>query len=300
MNKIEVENLHSLERINADWIAIIPYAYTPVKTSKIIFYQNHPRWWGEGVEGVIGQIILAKQKGLKIMIKPQVWVLGEGWPGDFEPENEDEWKTWENEYSKYILTYAKIADSLNIDLFCISTEYRKVVQNRPGFWLPFIQEIKNLYKGSLTYAANWDNYQNVSFWSEMDYIGIDAYFPLSEDKTPSVNDLTLIWEEKINEIRKFSQKLNKKILFTEYGYRSCDYSTDKHWLFSEEHQVNVIGQSNAYEALYSSVWNKDWMAGGFLWKWYANDQRAGGLDDRHFTPQNKPVEAIIRKWYTLH
>jgi hypothetical protein len=56
-------------------------------------------------------------------------------------------------------------------------------------------------------------------------------------------------------------------------------------------------QTNSYQALYSSVWNENWMAGGFLWKWFGNDHEAGGMNDVNFTPQNKPAEEVIRMWY---
>ena len=61
MNEIGIESFHSLDRIDAGWVAIIPYAYTPRNSSEVTFYHNHPHWWGEGVEGTIAQIILAKR-----------------------------------------------------------------------------------------------------------------------------------------------------------------------------------------------------------------------------------------------
>ena len=42
----------------------------------------------------------------------------------------------------------------------------------------------------------------------------------------------------------------------------------------------------------------DWFAGGFLWKWHVNDLKAGGLTNNNYTPQNKPVESIIKNWYS--
>jgi len=300
MNEINAQNLNSLQRINADWIAVIPYAYTPRNESNVNFYNHHPHWWGEGIQGTIATISMAKEKGLNVMLKPQVWVIGDGWPGDFRPNSEKEWKIWENGYSEYILTYAKICDSLNVDLFCIATEYKLAVQHRPEFWIKLIKDIKKKYSGPLTYAANWDNYQKVKFWAELDFIGIDAYFPLSEEKTPSIEELTEAWKNEISEIEEFSKKYNMQVLFTEYGYRSRDFSAHTQWNKSESGDINLLAQSNAYQALYSSIWNETWMSGGFLWKWFAHDQDAGGIKDRNYTPQNKPAEEIVKTWYSKH
>ena len=33
------------------------------------------------------------------------------------------------------------------------------------------------------------NLNVVTFWDELDFIGIDAYFPLSDKKSPTIEDL---------------------------------------------------------------------------------------------------------------
>ena len=299
VNPLSAQQLQPLNRINAQWVAVIPYAYTRNGDSKVIFFRKHPHWWGEGVEGAIETIQLSKAAGLKVMLKPQVWVINQGWPGDFEPANEESWKIWEKDYSNYVLTYARICDSLDVDLFCIATEYRKAVVQRPDYWVKLIQKVRRIYSGPITYAANWDNYMNVPFWNLLDYIGVDAYFPLSEQKTPGVNELMLSWQKELQNLERFSRENQRKVLFTEYGYRSCDYAAHKQWESHDGKSVNLPAQENSYRALYTSVWRKEWMAGGFLWKWFADDSKAGGPQNWDFTPQNKPAEKVIREWYGM-
>jgi hypothetical protein len=55
----------------------------------------------------------------------------------------------------------------------------------------------------------------------VDYIGIDAYFPLSDATTPSVAGLMKLGRHH-KKIEKLQAKTNKKILFTEFGYRNSD------------------------------------------------------------------------------
>ena len=51
-----------------------------------------------------------------------------------------------------------------------------------------------VYKGKLTYAANWDGeFEEVAFWDALDVIGVQAYFPLTEERVPSVTKLTQAW-----------------------------------------------------------------------------------------------------------
>ena len=294
---VDVFEMQPIKNVNANWVAIMPFAFGRERSPAMRF--NIPRqWWGEREEGVVGTIKHAEALGLKVMLKPHVWVRGQGWPGDFELDSEAKWKQWENNYHNYILSYAKVADSLNVDLFCIGTEYRKAVKQRPQFWRGLIKEVRTVYDGKLTYAANWDNYQNVSFWDDLDYIGIDAYFPLSDQKNPSVQQLKKQWTPVKQQIRTFSVQLKKPILFTEFGYESINFTTNGHWKYKRnERALNLEGQANAYQAIFETFWHEQWFAGGYLWKWYDRHPERGGLDHKRFTPQNKPAEDIIRQWY---
>ncbi len=56
-------------------------------------------------------------------------------------------------------------------------------------------ELREVYNGQLTYAANWDEYKRIPFWEDLDFIGVDAYFPVSEEKTPSIEQASLGWQK---------------------------------------------------------------------------------------------------------
>jgi len=94
-------------------------------------------------------------------------------------------------------------------------------------WLGLIDEVRAIYGGRLTYAANFDNYRNVGFWHALDLIGINAYFPLRDDVRagiPPVDKLDLLregWRRTFEEIRAFRRRQglgSKRVLFTEIGY----------------------------------------------------------------------------------
>ena len=294
---VQVQAMQPIADINANWVAIMPFAFGR-ESSSDLRYNVSRQWWGEREEGIVETINHAKELDLQVMLKPHVWVRGQGWPGDFELQNEKDWQQWEKNYSDYIIHFARIADSLNVDLFCIGTEFRKASVQRPKFWRGLIKKIRSIYSGKLTYAANWDNYKNIEFWSDLDYIGVDAYFPLSEQQTPTVNDLKEQWQPIQRKLKAFSTRQGKPILFTEFGYESIDHTADGHWKYEEqERSINMTAQTKAYQAIFETFWGEPWFAGGFLWKWFDRHEERGGLDDDQFTPQNKPVEDIIRNWY---
>ena len=234
------------------------------------------------------------------MMKPHVWVVGAGWPGDFELDTEERWLIWEKSYRKYILRMAEVADSLDVELFCIGTEYRKAAAQRESFWRELIHEVQDIYDGPITYAANWDNYANIKFWDELDYIGIDAYFQLSKKREPSKK----VMKKELNkikvELKDFSEVQDREIIFTEYGYKSVDYLFNGDWESGGNTLAfNESNQRRAYECFFETIWEGDWMKGGFLWKWhlYARDKQTG-KGNKRYTPQNKAAQQVIRKYYS--
>ncbi|MEQ8473357.1 MAG: hypothetical protein RIC35_19325 [Marinoscillum sp.] len=290
---IDSTHLSEINRINGQWVAVIPFAFCRQGQPEVHF--NHERqWWGERLDGSAEIIRLAHMNGFKVMLKPHVWMRGD-WIGEFFLEEEEDWKEWEQGYEEYIMAYAKQAQGMNVEMLCIATELKQVVIRRPQFWFELIKKIRTVYQGELTYAANWDNYQNVGFWKELDYIGVDAYFPLVHKDTPTLAEVLNAWEPLVHELRSYAREQGKPILFAEYGYMSANGAAGNHWEIEREVPVNFEVQQVAYEALYQSIWNEKWFAGGFLWKWHFNDHE--GNQNSRFTPQGKPVEATIAKWY---
>jgi len=295
-HQIFPSHLEPVKAIGANYVAVIPYAMSNPEKASLIF-DHQKQWYGEKVKGTVEIINAARMQGLQIMLKPHVWVRGQGWAGDLRFEKETQWLQWENDYLEYLKIYLKVADSLKVEMFCIGTEMRHFVTERPEFFQEIINVCRKSYSGRLTYAANWDNYNNVKFWDQLDFIGIDAYFPLSENKHPTVKELKTEWKPIQKDLQKLSDKLHKPVVFTEYGYRSVDYSTLGHWNATGEEKINHNLQKDAYQALYQTFCDRPWFAGGFLWKWFPNHAEAGGVLDSKYTPQNKPAEQLIKDWF---
>jgi len=292
----------AIKAVGSDWIAVIPYGFSPNGKPELYFNSNR-QWWGERPEGIIETVHLAKEAKLKVVMKPQIWIRG-GWVGGMDFSSKKEWETWEKDYRDYVLTFAKIADSLNVEVFCIGTELKISIQKREKFWRSLIKEVKEIYQGKLIYAANWDEYELVPFWDEMDFIGVDAYFPLVNKKTPSVKDLKKAWQPILKKLKKFSAKNNKPIVFSEFGYMSLDGCAFNTWELESkrsETPVNELAQANSLDALFEVFWKEDWWGGGFIWKWYPNYQKGEGRRARFragdYTPQGKQSEEILKKWY---
>lgn len=295
--KISPKRFQSLVDVNANWVALIPFGFSRKGEPEVSF--NHSRqWWGERTDGTKELAKCSRDYGLKVMLKPHVWIMGQGWPGEYDLQSEDDWEIWERTYREYIMTYAHLADSIAADLFCIGTEFRFAGVKREKFWRELAREVRTVYKGEITYASNWDNFEQIKFWDELDYIGVDAYFPLTDSLSPSVREIEQGWSDIKQQLRSSGAKYDKPILFTEYGYQSLKGAAGKHWeVDKSQASIDMDVQANAYEALFNVFWEEKWFAGGFLWKWHLKDDFGGPLNP-NFTPQGKAAEKVIRNQFS--
>jgi len=297
-DSINHNHVNPVVKINANYVAIMPFGFIKNLKHPQISFNTERQWYGETNEGAKHYIQKFQEKGIKIMLKPQIWVWQGEYTGFIEMKNEEHWLVLEDAYTKFILLYAKLAQDINAELFCIGTELEKFIELRPAYWNRLIKKIKKIYKGKLTYAANWDAFKRTPFWNDLDYIGVNAYFPVSNKKTPTVDACLEGWKQHENVIKKISKKYNKPIIFTEFGYRSVDYTGKEPWKSDRSMtSINIDGQSNATKALFKTFWSEDWFARGFIWKWFHNHKNVGGETNNQFTPQNKPVETIIRNQF---
>jgi len=233
-----------------------------------------------------------------VMLKPQLWVWRGEFTGNINMKSEEDWKILERTYESFILDYAKVAQEKKVSVYCVGTELEQFVKFRPDYWKRLIEKVKAIYKGELTYAANWDEYTKTHFWEALDYMGIDGYFPLSKNKTPQIQELKKGWQKHKIIMKRHADSLQKKVLFTEFGYRSVDYSAHKPWEVDySKTSVNLQGQVNTTQVLFEELWDEEWFAGGFVWKWFIHHDKAGGKNNPRFTPQNKPAEEIVRGFY---
>jgi len=289
-----------LQELGADWVAVVPIGFSRQGQTQIRYDISPWQWWGERPEGLRTTIELAHNAGLKVMLKPQIYIHG-SWPGGIDFKRESDWKEWERSYLSWISQMTELAQETGVELFCIGTEVKISATTRPRFWRDLADQVRGCYTGQLVYAANWDEYQDITFWDKLDFIGVDAYFPLSDAPTPTVHELVKAWSPIKKQIKKVQSRYKKPVLFTEYGYLSVDQCAHRNWeLEKRVHSipVNEQAQANALEAVYISYWNEPWWGGSFLWKWFPGTEEHEGYPERDYTPQGKKAENVINKWFT--
>ena len=297
-NESDTASVDRVLNVNANTTAVMPFGFIRNLEEPEIIHNSDRQWFGETAAGATQYIEKLHANNLSVMMKPQIWIWRGEFTGFLKMTTEEDWKVLEDSYCEFIMTYAHLAEALDVAVFCIGTELEQFIVHRPEYWNSLISEIKQVYKGKLTYAANWDEYKRVPFWKELDYIGVDAYFPVSENKTPTVEEARAGWQQWKTEMLGVSSAVNKKVLFTEYGYRSVDFAGKEPWKSDRNMTiVNLEAQANLTQALFEEVYHEPWFAGGYIWKWFINHEKSGGSENNRFTPQNKPAEALIQQHF---
>ena len=294
-NSFSDKSLEKLKGLGVNWIAIV-----------VTWYQDNA--WATQIrrtsktptdESLTHVIRKSHELGMKVMLKPHLDLLDKSdgsWRGEIGFTDEAEWDKWFKSYTEYILHYADISKKEDVELFCLGTELSVTAVIKPHEWKALIKKVRGKYSGLLTYAAHWDRYFDIRFWDALDYVGINSYFPLSEKKNPTYNELQKGWKRWVDEMDEFYQQVQKPIIFPECGCSSADGAAIRPWEHLPSSDINLTLQENYYRALLSVFWNKEWFYGLYWWYWGTN-VRMGGKHERRFTPQNKPAQEVIKKWY---
>lgn len=161
-----------------------------------------------------------------------------------------------------------------------SLEYRVAVMNQrrhllDNHWRKLIRQTRSLYQGQLTYAANFDQYHEVTFWDALDFMGINAYFSLRSDLmniNPSSNNASSLenrdsdqllaqlkdgWQTVLGDIEAFREAnyiTDKSVIFTELGYTFRTNSTIAPWAYDK---VTLIDLDDNQELMLSSEQSVD-------------------------------------------
>ncbi|RIY10508.1 hypothetical protein D0T11_09930 [Hymenobacter rubripertinctus] len=296
-----------LTRAGVSWIAQTPFGWqagAATPAVRLSIGKGNRHYWGESDAGLIATAQRAREQGIRTLLKPHLWLRGGGgtWPGDVKMTSEADWQAWFASYSTFILHYARLAESAQLDGLCIGTELAQTVSHEAE-WRALIKQIRQAYHGPLTYAANWSGeFEQVGFWDALDFIGVQAYFPLSTTERPTKKALLVAWREPLRRLEAVQKKYGKPLVFTEIGYKTTPDAAVEPWAWPNHLDVltppDEATQAACYAAMFETFWPRPWFGGLFIWKWYPALQPDGPAR-RHldFTPQHKPAEHIMAEWF---
>lgn len=288
---------HLRHQVYVDWIALNPFAYQKMAADPGLYFGDDPP-----DAHITHAVREAHRLGMKVMLKPHIWLRERSdvsWRGTIGMASEEKWRLWFDNYERFILHYAALAEREGVDIYCIGVELARTMKEREADWRALIDKVRGVYSGPLTYAANWHGeYDEIGIWDALDYVGINAFFPLGEESVPSLEQLRQGAGLVADRVEQLHLATGKPVLFTEVGFKSVRGSTVTPWAWPRhmEPQVDVDLQARAYQAVLETFWQRPWFYGMYWWKWFSHLDD-GGPRNGNFTPRGKPAERFLSEWY---
>ena len=301
-NRPDSSLLVRLRDLGVTHITLVSFGWQKAPDVPIIRADTGDGWYSESHRGIRTLARQADALGMGVILEPHLWVGGYDEKQDRSEigfDTETDWARWEADYRRFLMLYARLAAGVDADVLVLGTELTRAATERPNFWRTLASEVRTVYDGQLTYAANWHKaYKRVQFWSALDYVGVQAYFPLTDANDPSLATLRNGWRRHQAALAEVHERAGRPILLTEVGYRSAVGAAAAPWMWPERDETAVPDsalQARCYRAFLSTVGRAPWLKGSIIWKWHPPSEVDGPTA---FTPQGKLAETVLRRWFT--
>lgn len=288
-------SLEAVKATGANTVSLIPYTYTgELKKPTRLPFVNSPGT--ENDASIIRSAFVARELGMSVMLKPQVWSWN-GWPGDFNMETEEEWMQFFHYYGDWIMHWAILAELYGIEYFCVGVEFVEATTQYPEAWRSLIRKVKAVYSGKVTYAANWGKeFETADIWEDLDFLSLNCYYPLNKEMEPDDRALYEGFVRNLEKINEVVERIDKPFLITEIGFRSITHPWLEPHAGEEGYEASEEAQNRCYKAMFDALNEVDYLGGIYLWKWpsyldYTSENPTG------FSPAGKAAEVTIKEWF---
>jgi len=280
------ESFGEMKKMGANWVAIVPTLYVTERADSVVAAGPHTAS-DRSLRKAIRQ---ARRQGLKVLLKPHVDMPDASPRAWLDPADPARWFA---AYGAHIERYARMAAEERCEMFSVGTELSLLTQPRhTASWRALIARTRALYPGPLTYAANWHSMAMPGFWKDLDFIGVDAYFPLAGGSSRAALDAS--WKPWVLALAVLSKAHGKPVLFTEVGISAQKDAHLTPWAWDETGELDLEAQAAYMDSFVAALGPQPWFRGFLYWSWEPNPARTGP-NDKSMSVQGKPAEAVLRR-----
>jgi hypothetical protein len=250
-------------------------SYRRENAHQITLYNGAPIYGGTVADvSLIRYLEEIKSRKIKIMFYPMIFVdqLNKPWRGHITGSIEQIENFFEDKegYNRFILHYAKLVRD-KVDAFIIGSELIGLTKLRNNYnqfpavdkFCQLAAKVKQVMgaKVQVTYAADWSEYHHTEqgwynldkLWAHpaIDFVGIDAYFPLTNDINQQYDEQKIINGWSSGEGYEFyyvdKQRRIKARLDPAYAWKNIN------WWWENEH-INPDGQKTQWQPKSKKIW----------------------------------------------
>lgn len=295
------ETLGEVTLLGGNWISLTVFSRVWDAQSVGIDW-SFERPFEETRAAVIRSVQLAHQRGLRVMLVPHLWLESGEWRAEMRHLSEPRFREWVKNYREFALTWARVAEQSEVDLFSAGVELRSwVTSTRAHDFVDIIAAVRSEYQGLVTYAANWDDAADTMIWGHLDLIGINAFYPLHWEDDASWQQVEAGGLRVRDEVEGLSARWDKPVLFTEFGYTTRKNTEIQPWLWPEqlgEVTADPEAQARAYAALLDGMREVPGFAGAVVWRMYADVADLSQEPDWGFSPWGKPALSVLERVFS--
>jgi Glycoside Hydrolase Family 113 len=291
--------LGEIAGIGATWISITPFGRMDNLESVDLLHDFE-------IPGKINRELIrqtaeqAHSQGLKVALIPHLYVMSGEWRGEILPRSDADFEEWFTAYDSFVASWARLAQEIGADLFSIGVEFKSSTNLHGERWRSTIELVRSIYKGPITYSANWDEIDQVEFWDAVDFIGVNAFWPLVKKPGEGYAVMKERATQISNQLEATSLLWNRPVLFTEFGVKSAKDSALAPWEWPEhcsKQSYDETYQAEAYEAVFETFTDQPWFAGLFIWKYFSDPFDNTQESVTGFSPRNKLAEDSLSFWF---
>jgi hypothetical protein len=279
------------------WVAITPFGRVGDLSGRGVD-PTFEKPEGESRHDVLSAIAMAHARGLRVMLVPHLWVESGQWRAEIDPGTDAGWDTWSRSYGSFVRGWAKVAEEGRVDLFSAGVELRSwVTTARASSFRALIHEVRGIYRGPITYSANWDDVEDTLVLPDLDVIGINAFYPLAEKDGASFETLLEGGRRVRERVRSLATRWERPVLFTEIGYTTRPDPAVRPWEWPDAMKDVVVderAQADAYRALLAPLLDEPMFMGFFVWRVYADPDDVSQEAEWGFSPRGKQAELVVR------
>jgi hypothetical protein len=293
------ESVARMAKLGCDWSAVCVKVAQDTYASTYFGFDYRHTLTDREIEGMVK---IHKEHGLKVCLKPMVNCADGVWRAriDFpDPEygKTDYWSEWFSCYKAFILHYAELAEFTGCEMLCVGCELLGT-ERKTEHWRGLIKSVREVYGGLLVYNANHGDERGVEWFTDTDYIGTSAYYPVTKIPGDSAENMLRGWLDVKGGLKELSDEHGgKKIIFMEIGCRSARGCATMPWDFTRRDlPYDEDEQANFYSSCFEAFAGEEWFGGFFWWDWYTLLPSVAG--EKGFSIYGKKAEEVVRKWYS--
>jgi hypothetical protein len=268
----------------ADSVAIVPFLWQSGSASPDVSLGSDM-----SAEQLKAGIEQARELGLRVLVKPHLWVQG-GQPGQILLPNAEAWRRWFTSYTAALLQVARVAQEARAEALCIGSGLSRSLARAE--WRGVIGPARSAFQGKLIQVVDsTEMADQVQHWDQLDAIGLKLYPALGRDDGPE--EWSPVLRREADRIDRLAARWRRRVWVAEVGLRSAAGAAARPWEVVEDRRTQPDPRVQAEVlARWLHVLDRPSVEAVLIWRWFTDPLR-GGPQDSDFTVQNKLAEGVM-------